>query len=272
VVEEVEEANWRCHLMTDLRDRSQPVEHAQIMQLLLSSPALTQCIEDLTHSSISGIFYSQIALRTPLPSNLASQPAALDYCPGAQYHLDGQANSSGTRFPDPWTLLVGIALVDVVTEDMGNFTVFPGWHSLRDWSQYPDEKRTKTLPDLGAPTHVCLRAGDAVVAHVLLPHRGGKNTTSACAPVFNDNTAEHCPSVTEKAYTQGRAPSTHPMESPWHIPANTREMVFFRVRVEGVDYEAPGRAARLLGSVWSELPGIEAHILATTGAGADTSD
>jgi hypothetical protein len=165
---------------------------------------------------------------------------------------------------------VGVALVDVVTEDMGNFTVFPGWHRLRDWSRYPDEKRTKTLPDLGAPTHVCLRAGDAVVAHVLLPHRGGKNTTSACAPVFN--AAEHCTSVKGAFHTQGCAPATCPLESPWHIPANSREMVFFRVRVEGVDYEAPGRAARLLGSVWSELPGIEEHILANVGAGADTSD
>jgi hypothetical protein len=48
-------------------------------------------------------------------------------------------------------------------------------------------------------------------------------------------------------------------------------MVFFRVRVEGVDYEAPGRAARVLGDVWCELPGIAEHILAPCAA-AETAD
>jgi len=219
--------------MTDLRNENEPVEHSETLQLLLQSPELIKIIENLTKSTISGIFYSQIALRTPLPPKMI-KPVALDYSPGAEYHLDGQANSSGTRFPDLWTILVGIALVDIVTEDMGNFTVFPGWHIRRDWSQYPEEKRTKTLPNLGEPTHVCLKAGDAVVAHVLLPHRGGKNT-SGSEP------------------SAGSSPTKAPH---WNIPPNTREMVFFRVRVASIDYEAPSRGAALLSNVWSEFPGI----------------
>jgi ectoine hydroxylase-related dioxygenase (phytanoyl-CoA dioxygenase family) len=153
--------------------------------------------------------------------------------------------------------------VDITTEDMGNFTVFPGWHRRRDWSNYPDEKRTKTLPDLGTPAHVCLHAGDAVVAHVLLPHRGGKNTTAARTPP-----AEGCSCVaSDTADAPAHAPVTS-LESPWHIPANTREMVFFRVRVEGVDYEAPSRAARVLENVWCELPGIAELIDASSSAAA----
>lgn len=236
--------DWRCHLMVDLTTRVGPVEHPAILNLLLRSPLIIQCIEGLTESTISGIFYSQVAFRTPLPPKLrcsdADAPPVPDYATGAEYHLDGQANSSGTRFPDPFSILVGIALVDIVTEDKGNFTVFTGWHSRRNWSNYADEKRTKTLPNLGTPTHVCLRAGDAVLAHVLLPHRGGKNTISptAAAP-DSDN-------------------SDLPLPTPWNIPANTREMVFIRVRVAAVQYESPERCPALLKEPMVEFPGATA--------------
>lgn len=268
--------DWRCHLMTDLSDAEVPVEHPALMSLLLKSPTLLGRIEQLTGSSVSSIFYSQVAFRTPLSAKQIAQQLANpvpDYSPGAEYHLDGQANSSGTRFPDPWSVLVGIALVDISTEDKGNFTVFPGWHTRRDWSRYPEEKRTKTLPDLGTPTHVCLRAGDAVLAHVLLPHRGGKNSTGAAAPApdceARDEEGSALDSVSGGAISQPakakKHAANHAVAAPhpyggrerWEIPASTREMVFFRVRVAGVDYECPQRGPALLADPWAEFPGVQ---------------
>lgn len=268
--------DWRCHLMADLSDAEAPVEHPALMSLLLKSPALLGRIEQLTMSSVSSIFYSQVAFRTPLSAKQIAQQLANpvpDYSPGAEYHLDGQANSSGTRFPDPWSVLVGVALVDISTEDKGNFTVFPGWHTRRDWSRYPEEKRAKTLPDLGTPTHVCLKAGDAVLAHVLLPHRGGKNSTGTVS-VSTSEVRDEEGSALDSAPEGACAPlnkakkhaAKHAVAAPhpyggserWEIPASTREMVFFRVRVAGVDYECPQRGPALLADPWVEFPGVQA--------------
>jgi len=265
--------DWRCHLMTDLSDPEAPVEHPALMSLLLKSPALLGRLEQLTGSTVSSIFYSQVAFRTALSAKQVAQQLANpvpDYSPGAEYHLDGQANSSGTRFPDPWSVLVGVALVDISTEDKGNFTVFPGWHTRRDWSQYPEEKRTKTLPDLGTPTHVCLRAGDAVLAHVLLPHRGGKNSTGGVAVPTReagdeegsalDSAPESSSAKAKKHAANHAAAAPHPYggSERWEIPASTREMVFFRVRVASVGYECPQRGPTLLSDPWAEFPGVQA--------------
>lgn len=268
--------DWRCHLMTDLSDPGLPVEHPALMNLLLKAPALLCCIEQLTGSGVSSIFYSQVAFRTPLSAKQVAQQLANpvpDYSPGAEYHLDGQANSSGTRFPDPWSVLVGIALVDICTEDKGNFTVFPGWHTRRDWSNYPEEKRSKTLPDLGTPKYVCLKAGDAVLAHVLLPHRGGKNSTGAPPPptalagkahhhdqegsATDTGIALDCTKAKKHAASHAvAAPHPYGGTERWEIPASTREMVFFRVRVAGVAYEDPQRGPALLADPWAEFPGL----------------
>jgi hypothetical protein len=302
--------DWRCHLMLDLTQPPDvPIEHPDIIKLLLHSPKLINRIYQLTKSSIAGIFYSQIAFRTPLPAKFrkhggsaAEQPP--DYSPGAEYHLDGQANSSGTRFPDPWSLLVGVALVDIVVEDMGNFTVFPGFHTSRDWSRYPEEKRTKTLPDLGTPVHVCLRAGDAVIAHVLLPHRGGKNVldlhpaAAAAAQTQGQGQGQgrgkpavppassfsSCCENVDSAETDTPVPSPAPVHSnrifltnahgrpvAWNFPENTREMVFLRVRHSGVDYEAPDRAEALLQNPWGELPGVLPFLPAGAAAAAESA-
>jgi len=197
--------DWRCHLMLDLTsiennnydDRDevdggevvvnndvQAIEHPAVIRLLLQSPMLLRRIELLIGCKISGIFYTQIAFRTPIVSSSSSSCCCCrssssmnryaivddkvttsienshnhksssfpttttnnnnnncnnnntinkntsmknpDYHPGAEYHLDGNANAFGIRFPDPWTVLVGIALVDITAVDMGNFTVFPG--------------------------------------------------------------------------------------------------------------------------------------------------
>lgn len=70
---------------------------------------------------------------------------------------------------------------------------------------------------------VLLDVGDAVVAHPLLPHRGGRNSS-----------------------------------------VSTRETVFFRLQLEGIDYAAPERAAALLHDPFYELPSLRSSARCVT--------
>ena len=217
--------DWRCHYQLNLTDiATEPKENAPILDLLLRSPKILARLRDMM-PQIGGIFYSQIAFRTPVPASLKTTSAP-DYQIGAEYHLDGQANASGERFPDHWTVLLGIALVDINTENMGNFTVFPGSHIARDWSSYPEEKRSKTLPSFKEHHKICMNRGDAVFCHVLLPHRGGKNTLE-----FTDREAD---SVVKNIQTQ------------------TREMVFFRIKAKDICYHDKARSLQVLQDPWNE--------------------
>jgi hypothetical protein len=214
--------DWRIQLLVDLCTcDTVPVEHAPILDLILQSPLVLEKLEALMGSSPTGTFYNQVAYRTPLVNPTTE---VMQYTPGAEYHIDGQANQYGTRFPDPWSVIVGIALVDLESVDMGNFTVFPGTHTSVNWSNYPTEKRSKTLPHLGEPHKVRLRAGSVVFAHVLLPHRGGKNiiTPEAANELGIDYTG-----LTS-------------------IPVGTREMVLFRIQAKHIDYLNEQRSVRLL--------------------------
>jgi hypothetical protein len=220
--------DWRCHFCLDLKTFDEPIENAQILDLLLKSPKILGRLNDLM-DELCGIFYTQIAFRTPFPLNMKTKKEnkqASDYITGAEYHLDGQANASGDRFPDHWTVLVGIALVDILTIEKGNFTVFPTSHTSRDWSFYTEEKKTKTLPNLGEPLKICLHAGDAVLCHVLLAHRGGKNELK------NDVRNED--------------------EMIKNIPLNTREMIFIRVQASNIDYFSIERSINVLKNPWYE--------------------
>jgi hypothetical protein len=226
--------DWRMHLLLDLSDLS-AVEHVPILNLLIQSPLALQRLQGLMGCAPAGIFYNQIAYRTPLS---ATAQTSLEYQVGAEYHIDGQANAFGTRFPDPWTVLMGVALVDIITEDKGNFTVFPGGHTARNWCNYPEEKRAKTLPSLGPGHHVCLAAGDAVFVHSLLPHRGGKNTRTS-QQILGDHNVTLLNEMGS--------------ESIQHIQAGTREMVFFRVRGQDIDY-GRAREKAVLADPFTEYP------------------
>lgn len=164
--------DWRCHFELDfdrLSDGS--VEHGKLLELLFRSPSIMARARDLLGPAIRGIFYTQIALRTPLAKVKSEEHAESLNTGRTDYHIDGQANDAGTRFPDHWTLQIGIALSDQTVHNAGNFTVFPRAH-LNDWTNYPSMKKDNCLPDVGPAKQLLLRSGDAVFAHVLLPHRG----------------------------------------------------------------------------------------------------
>jgi hypothetical protein len=222
--------DWRIHLMLDFDKLSdEPVEHAPVLDLVIQSPGILQRLENLMDTKPAGCFYNQIAYRTPLVNYKSS---VLDYTVGAEYHLDGTANASGTRFPDPWTVLVGIALVDIDALDLGNFTVFPGYHKNYCWKNYSKEKKTKTLPSLGEPTKIRLKAGSVVFVHLLLPHRGGKNIHSA--EDIEESNYENLP----------------------NIPKGTREFSLFRIRGKNIAYEDIARSERVLSDPWYEHRGV----------------
>lgn len=220
--------DWRMHYMHDWQIFSTtPIEHAPILDMVLNSPTILSKVEHLMGCRPIGSFYNQVAYRTPLANY---KPSLLDYQAGAEYHIDGQANAQGTRFPDPWSVVVGIALVDIEVFNMGNFTVFPGYHSKRTWFDYPEEKKTKTLPDLGEPYRLSLTAGSAFFAHVLLPHRGGKNILT--------------PEEIDRSGID--------YEGILNIPHGTREMALFRVQGAGIDYTHPDRSRAVLSNPWHE--------------------
>lgn len=208
--------DWRIHYRLHFSELNASIEHPRLLDVVLQSPLLLEKIVAILQSAPGGIFYNQVAFRTPLPADCSEK--ILDYTPGAEYHIDGQANAFGTRFPDPWSLLIGVALVDLERTDMGNFTVFPTSHLL-DWSNYPDQKKEKTLPDLGEPYRVSLKKGDAVFCHTLLAHRGGKNTVLKTETGNGASPVSSSPTFCDIDYTN--LPN---------ITRGTREMIFFRIQ------------------------------------------
>ena len=123
---------------------------------------------------------------------------------------------------------------DQLAINAGNFTVFPGAHTSTSWEKYPYMKKNNTLPNVGEPLQLQLFAGDVVFAHVLLPHRGGRNV-----------------------YRHGPPPCNYKRPVPW----GTREMVYFRLKAFGVDYESKERSNLILSDPWSEYPMIKSYIL-----------
>ena len=168
--------DWRCHLGQPLAAGAVVADgHAPLLALLRASPALARALGDLGGGrEPAGLLYTQVAHRTPLKKKRGRADAR----PGHLYHIDGEANASGSRFPDLFSVILAVALSPQLEPDAGNLSVFPREHA-RDWRDYPDLKRTRSLPDLGRPLQVSLDVGDAVLMHPLLPHRGGTNCSDA---------------------------------------------------------------------------------------------
>ena len=134
--------------------------------------------------------------------------------------------------------MIGFALVDITTTNFGNFTVFKGSHTSIDWSDYAALKQSQSLPCLGEPTLICLKAGDVILCHVLLAHRGGRNTTTTTTTTVNADAG-----TGDTEINSNRNPFLN-------IPANTREMVFIRLRSDHVNYLSESRPHFLVQDPW----------------------
>jgi ectoine hydroxylase-related dioxygenase (phytanoyl-CoA dioxygenase family) len=105
-------------------------------------------------------------------------------------HVDGLAPPEPDGRPGTFTLLAGVFLTDQLEEDMGNLWVWPGSHHsaaayLRE--QGP-EALISSVPyppvELSPPHPVTGRAGDLLLAHYLLGHNMGGNTSPVTREVI----------------------------------------------------------------------------------------
>jgi hypothetical protein len=105
-------------------------------------------------------------------------------------HIDGLTPPERDGRPGTFTLLAGIFLTDQTRTDAGNLWVWPGTH--RKVAAYLRERGPDVLierapyppVDLGVPRQVTGRAGDVLLAHYMLGHNMGGNTTMTTREVL----------------------------------------------------------------------------------------
>ncbi|CAE8671561.1 unnamed protein product [Polarella glacialis] len=128
----------------------------------------------------------------------------------------------------PFSLLVGVALSDMLREGQGNLCVWPGSHYFTNrHSRWPDGKIRRAgggwspgdgpLPDLGQASQLRLKAGDVVLLHCESAHCGG------------------------------------PLES-----SDIRYMVYFRIR--HCDWERLLAEEAFAADMWCDLEGVQEHL------------
>ena len=108
--------DWRMHRDQRL-DAPVADGHLPILDLL-REPRLAAAIRCLAGAEAHAVSYTQVARRTPAPRKARRRDL-----PDTSYHIDGEANASGARFPDVFSLLVAVALTPHERPGMGNLTV-----------------------------------------------------------------------------------------------------------------------------------------------------
>jgi len=134
--------------------------------------------EELVAPHRLGYSFDQVQVALNLPP--------YDHRPGGP-HLDG--HRPGQEKPGTFTMLAAVYLGDESVEGAGNLWVWPGSHLVHQ--QLFAERGPRALleasghsslvdqpPDLGEPHPVLARRRDVLLAHFLLGHNIGGNTTS----------------------------------------------------------------------------------------------
>mmetsp|Transcript_5388 Transcript_5388/g.7170 ORF Transcript_5388/g.7170 Transcript_5388/m.7170 type:complete len:521 (+) Transcript_5388:58-1620(+) len=143
---------------------------AAILNLFLKSKVWALVESLVGEGAIPPPMHSQIALRFPNKN-------AKEHLPPRQWHLDGEMNPQ-------FSVLVGICLSPWQVPFCGQFTVFPGQHHR----MHADCKKLGIANFVAAyraekpaldvkPEQIMAQPGDVVLAHPMLPHRGGVNTS-----------------------------------------------------------------------------------------------
>jgi hypothetical protein len=145
----------------------------EILGLLNETP-VRDIAESLVGQTLELLGDPQIALRFPLAPGEA--PARVG-C-----HVDGISDNEVYSF----TVLAGVLLSDLPIANGGNFTVWPGTHTVvAQWFQANGtrfEQSSVAYAGLGAlghtsePRAVCGSAGDLILSHYLLLHGIGAHT------------------------------------------------------------------------------------------------
>ena len=121
-------------------------------------------------------------LEVPQQVQVALTYPPYDHRPGG-HHLDGASPPEPDGRPGPFTLLAGVLLSDQPSDDMGNLWVWPGTHLSHEgfFREHGPEALVACggYPPIPLPTpeQVGGRAGDLLLAHYLLGHNIGGNTS-----------------------------------------------------------------------------------------------
>lgn len=141
---------------------------------LLTETAAWSCLESLTGAGTLAVPEQvQVALNIPPFPRRPGRP-----------HIDGYPPLPDGR-PGTFTMLAGVLLSDQVEEDSGNLWMWPGSHLTHARffdTNGPDaffEAAGYPPVSLPEPEQVTGRAGDLLVAHYLLGHNIGDNTSDA---------------------------------------------------------------------------------------------
>lgn len=121
-------------------------------------------------------------LEVPRQAQIALNIPPHPHRPG-RGHLDGATPPEPDGRPGTFTVLAGLMLTDQTLENAGNLWVWPGTHRTHEAyfrERGPDALLpARGLPDitLPAPEQVLGRAGDLLLAHYMLGHNIGGNTS-----------------------------------------------------------------------------------------------
>lgn len=146
------------------------VEAPEIVGLFGATPLAALAESAIGAGRLRAPTRGQIALRFPLP---AQAPPAADPPP----HVDGMYTPdngvpAGTLYH--FTALAAVFLSDVTAAEAGNFTVWPGSHTVLSGHlrRHGVESLLAGFPalPLGDPRPIQASAGDALLAHYLLAH------------------------------------------------------------------------------------------------------
>jgi ectoine hydroxylase-related dioxygenase (phytanoyl-CoA dioxygenase family) len=149
-----------------------------LLDLFFNSPALKAAESLIAPGRFDAPEQVQVSLNLP----------PFDHRPGGP-HVDGLAPPEADGRPGAFTLLAGVFLTDQTVEDAGNLWVWPGSH--RRAARYFRERGADALiasapyppVELTEPRQVTGRAGDLLLAHYLLGHNIGGNTSAAVREV-----------------------------------------------------------------------------------------
>jgi len=140
---------------------------AAITELLTATPLWEVAESAIGAGKIRPATSGQIALRFP----------SMDPARAAHPHIDGMYSpTNGVPKGEirNFTALVGVFLSDVLSDNAGNLSVWPGTHALH--AEYFRREGSQALLNgmpqvtLPAPLQVKARAGDAILAHYTLAH------------------------------------------------------------------------------------------------------
>ena len=152
--------------------------HDPLCALLYGSPALLAAESLIAPGKFEAPDHVQLSLNVP----------PFDHRPGGP-HLDGLMPPEPDGRPGTFTLLAGILLTDQAAEEMGNLWVWPGSHlnAAAYFREHGPEALLSSAPyprvELSEPRQVVGHAGDVLLAHYLLGHNIGGNTSAVTREV-----------------------------------------------------------------------------------------